>query len=181
MTDPDARLDRKRSGQEAHWRDLIHHTVDTRSSVILRTQAKIITGTAEREAALEALWDIRREHPCLRIQSASGDGGYADTETLDRLLKMDVVPLIPVRSLQKEALPGWRRAVRDPEKARQRWSKIKAVLVQSIVRRLNGQPHDRAKRTRRVVIERLFAEGKAQHGLSRARSRGLEAMLGKPS
>ncbi|MEX1387066.1 IS5/IS1182 family transposase, partial [Hydrogenibacillus schlegelii] len=96
-------------------------------------------------------------------------------------LKMDVVPLIPVRSLQKEALPGWRRAVRDPEKARKRWSKIKAVLVQSIVRRLNGQPHYRAIRKRRVVIERLFAEGKAQHGLSRARSRGLEAMLGKPS
>ncbi|MEX1337622.1 transposase, partial [Hydrogenibacillus schlegelii] len=111
ITDPDARLDRKSSGQEAHLRYLIHHTVDTRSSVILRTQAKIITGTAEREAALEALLDIRREHPSLRIQSVSGDGGYADTETLDRLLKMDVVPLIPVRSLQKEALPGWRRAV----------------------------------------------------------------------
>jgi len=27
-------------------------------------------------------------------------------------------------------------------------------------------------------MERLFAEGKAQHGLSRARSCGLEAMLG---
>ncbi|MEX1385402.1 hypothetical protein AB1399_04410 [Hydrogenibacillus schlegelii] len=49
------------------------------------------------------------------------------------------------------------------------------------MRRLNDQPHYRAKRTRRVVIERLFAEGKAQHGLSRARSRGLEAMLGNPS
>ncbi|OAR05197.1 hypothetical protein SA87_05355 [Hydrogenibacillus schlegelii] len=181
MTDPDARLYRKSSGQEAHWRDLIHHSVDTRSSVILRTQAKIITGTAEREAATCALLDIRREHPCLCKQSASGDGRYAEPETLDRLLKMDVVPLIPVRSLQKEALPGWRRAVRDPEKARKRWSKIKAVLVQSIVRRLNGQPHYRAIRKRRVVIERLFAEGKAQHGLSRARSRGLEAMLGKPS
>ncbi|WP_415579370.1 transposase, partial [Hydrogenibacillus schlegelii] len=71
--------------------------MDTRSSVILRTQAKIITGTAEREAAIEALLHIRREHPSLRIQSVSGDGGYADTETLDRLLKMDVVPLIPVR------------------------------------------------------------------------------------
>ncbi|WP_169816950.1 hypothetical protein [Hydrogenibacillus schlegelii] len=47
ITDPDARLDRKSSGQEAHLRYLIHHTVDTRSSVILRTQAKIITGTAE--------------------------------------------------------------------------------------------------------------------------------------
>ncbi|MBE3563842.1 MAG: transposase, partial [Hydrogenibacillus schlegelii] len=108
--------------------------------------------------------------------SVSGDGGYADTETLDRLLKMDVVPLIPVRSLQKEALPRWRRAVRDPEKARQRWSKIKAVLVRNKVRRLNGQTHYRAIRKRRVVIERLFAEGKEQHGLSRARSRGLEAM-----
>ncbi|PTQ53904.1 MAG: Transposase [Hydrogenibacillus schlegelii] len=96
-------------------------------------------------------------------------------------MKMDVVPLIPVRSLQKEALPGRRRAVRDPEKARKRWSKIKAVLVRNKVRRLNDQPHYRAKRTRRVVIERLFAEGKEQHGLSRARSRGLEAMLGKPS
>ncbi|PTQ55337.1 MAG: hypothetical protein BSOLF_2423 [Candidatus Carbobacillus altaicus] len=52
---------------------------------------------------------------------------------------MDVVPLIPVRSLQKEALPGWRRAVRDPEKARKRGSKIKEVLVQNIVRRLNDQ------------------------------------------
>ena len=176
MTDPDARLYRKSSGQEAHLRYLIHHTVDTRSSVILRTQAKIITGTAEREAAIEALLHIRREHPSLRIQSVSGDGGYADTETLDRLLKMDVVPLIPVRSLQKEALPGWRRAVRDPEKARQRWSKIKAVLVRNKVRRLNGQTHYRAIRKRRVVIERLFAEGKEQHGLSRARSRGLEAM-----
>ncbi|WP_273000887.1 transposase, partial [Hydrogenibacillus schlegelii] len=98
------------------------------------------------------------------------------TETLDRLLKMDVVPLIPVRSLQKEALPGWRRAVRDPEKARKRWSKIKAVLVRNKVHRLNDQPHDRAIRKRRVVMERLFAEVKEQHGLSRARSRGLEAM-----
>ncbi|PTQ55486.1 MAG: hypothetical protein BSOLF_1963 [Candidatus Carbobacillus altaicus] len=53
--------------------------------------------------------------------------------------------------------------------------------MQSIVRRLNNQTHDRAIRTRHVVMERLFAEGKEQHGLSRARSRGLEAMLGKPS
>ncbi|PTQ56650.1 MAG: Mobile element protein [Candidatus Carbobacillus altaicus] len=176
MIDPDARLDRKSTSQEAHLRYLIHHTVDTRSSGILRTQTKIITGTAEREVAACALLDIRREHPRLRVQSVSGDVGYAKTEPLDRLLKMDVVPLILVRLLQKEEFPGWRRAAWDPEKACKRWIKIKVVLVWKKVRRINSQPHYRAKRTRHVVIERFFAEGKEQHSLNRARSRGLEAM-----
>ncbi|MEX1384612.1 hypothetical protein AB1399_00115, partial [Hydrogenibacillus schlegelii] len=72
--------------------------------------------------------------------------------------------------IRKRAIASKRSAPRvapsrpGSEKARKRWSKIKAVLVQSIVRRLNGQTHYRAKRTRLDCIERLLAEGKSKHG-----------------
>ena len=73
----------------------------------------------------------------------------------------------------KEALPTWQRRTFDLEHKRTRDRKLKEVQARNRVRDIHHTQGYQVSRKLRIRSEHLFAEGKNQHGLARARRRGL--------
>ncbi|WP_156418615.1 hypothetical protein [Lentibacillus amyloliquefaciens] len=54
----------------------MHNLADVESGIILKTDASIASGTAEREISQQQLNAIRFQHPQIHIQIFSGDKAY---------------------------------------------------------------------------------------------------------
>lgn len=176
VTDPDARLYKKSSGQEAHLRYLVHHVTDVKSGVILATQASIASGTAERETSLQQLAAIRFAHPQIRIRTLSADKAYGTTDYLRSLFEQGIIPLVSLRNLALEDVPTWKRQTNDPEKQRKRLAKIREIQIRNKAKQIQLKGSYRHLQKLRTRCEHVFAESKVAHGLGRARSRGLDCM-----
>ena len=177
-TDPDARLYRKGDQREARPSYLAHDLIDTKSRVILRRKASLATGTAERDTALEMLdevletkdeWGLPNQPEIL-----TADAGYGASSFITDLIARDIDPHVPLLAdEEKEELPAWQRRTFDLERKRARDRKLKEAQARNRVRDIQQTQGYRISRKLRIRSEHLFAEGKNQHGLARARRRGL--------
>ena len=178
-TDPDARLYRKGDNRESRLSYLAHDLIDTKSRVILRRRASLATGTAERDLGLEMLDEVLEAADDLRLpqrpEILSGDANYGATEFISGVLDRDLLPHIPL--LASEALedpPTWKRRTFNLERKRARERKVKETQARNRARALQRTRGYQVSRKLRVRNEHVFAEGKNQHGLRRARRRGRE-------
>lgn len=73
VTDPDARLWRKGPGKETKLAYQASVVMDHRHGLIVATDVRSPSGTAEREAAVEMLSGLE---PCARRRTVAGDKGY---------------------------------------------------------------------------------------------------------
>ena len=177
-TDPDARLYRKGIHREARPSYLAHDLIDTKSRVILRRKATQATGTAERDTALEMLDEILETKDEWGLpnqpQILTGDAGYGASDFLTELFERDIEPHVPLLAGEaKEELPAWQRRTFNLEQKRARDRKLKEAEARNRVRDIQQTQGYQISRKLRIRSEHLFAEGKNQHGLARARRRGV--------
>jgi transposase len=87
-TDPEARLYKKATGQEAKLCFLGHVLMENRHGLVVNTQLTPATGTAEREAALAMV----RTRGARRRMTVGGDKGYDTQEFVQDLRALQVTP-----------------------------------------------------------------------------------------
>lgn len=178
-TDPEARLYRKGDQMSARLSYLAHDLIDTKSRVILRRRVSQAVGSAERDSALEMLDEVIDGREELGIPKAveilSADAGYGTGEFVADLVERGVAPHIPLLANEKEdEVPIYQRRTFDLGRERRRREKIRRAMARKQVRALHGTTGYHVSRKLRIRNEHLFAEGKNEHGLDRARRRGLE-------
>ena len=183
-TDPDARLYRKGDQREARPSYLTHDLIDTKSRVILRRKASLATGTAERDTALEMLdevletkdeWGLPNQPKIL-----TGDAGYGASDFVTELFARDIEAHVPLLAGEAtEELPSWQRRTFNLEQKRARDRKLKEAEARNRVRDIHHTQGYTISRKLRIRSEHIFAEGKNQHGLARARRRGLDRVQGQ--
>ena len=176
-TDPDARLYRKGNSREARLSYLVHDLIDTKSRVILRRKASTATGTAERDVALEMLDEVLESAEDLglpqRPEILTGDKGYGASDLIAEVIDRAMEPHIPLLAHEtEEELPTWQRATFDLEKKRARNRKLKEAQARNRAREIHKTRGYIVSRKLRIRSEHVFAEGKNEHGLRRARRRG---------
>lgn len=179
LTDPDARLYRKGDLRSAYLCYLAHDLIDTKSRVILRRAVTKATGGAEREAALQMLDEVLQQGEALGLPAApeilTADKGYGTEEFVADVLERGVLPHIPLVSGEKVTpVPQYRRRTFDLDRYRRRAEKIRRGKACQTVRAQYATRGYQVSRKLRVRSEHLFAEGKNDHGLDRARWRGLK-------
>ena len=177
-TDPDALLYRKGMHREARPSYLAHDLIDTKSRVILRRKATLATGTAERDTALEMLDEILETKDEWGLpnqpQILTGDAGYGASDFVTELFERDIEAHVPLLAGEaKEELPAWQRRTFNLEQKRARDRKLKEAEARNRVRDIQQTQGYQISRKLRIRSEHLFAEGKNQHGLARARRRGV--------
>jgi transposase len=94
-TDPDARLYRKGTGQEAKLGYLGHVLMENRHGLIVDAMLTQADGTAERDAALLMLyqqWRKRRQRRRCRPMSIAADKAYDTHDFVQTVREMDVRP-----------------------------------------------------------------------------------------
>ena len=178
-TDPDARLYRKSHQRGARLSYLVHDLIDTKSRVILRRRASLATGGAERDTALEMLDEVLESQDELglpkRPEILTGDAGYGATELITELLDRTIDPHVPLLASEAtEDVPTWTRRTFNLERRRARDRKVKEVEARNHVREIHQTRGYIVSRKLRLRSEHLFAEGKNEHGLRRARRRGRQ-------
>ena len=89
-TDPDARLYKKAHGREARLGYLGHVLMEHRSGLIVKALVTPATGSAERDAAMAMVGDLRGQH---RI-TVAGDKGYDTRDFVAALREMRVTPQV---------------------------------------------------------------------------------------
>ncbi len=179
LSDPDARLYRKGDVRAANLCYLAHDLIDTKSRVILRRAVTRATGGAEREAALQMLDEVLQNGEALGLPMApeilTADKGYGTAAFVADVLERGVLPHIPLVSSEKGApVLTYRRRTFDLNRQRRRAEKIRQAKACQTVRAQYETRGYRVSRKLRVRSEHLFAEGKNEHGLDRARRRGLD-------
>jgi transposase len=108
-TDPDARLYKKATGQEAKLCFLGHVLMENHHGLVVNTRVTAATGTAEREAAL-ALVDAR---PRRRRITVGGDKNYDTAEFVEALRTRQVTPHVAQYTTRRtSAIDG--RTTRHP-------------------------------------------------------------------
>jgi IS5 family transposase len=167
-TDPDARLYRKGSGQEAQLRYLGHYLADVKSGVIYGAMVTRATGTAEREATL-ALLDTLPVLP----KELVADLGYRDGAFLADVLKHGVTPLVPIGDQKLEEEPTWKRCTKNPKVQKKREERLRAARARNATRLASQGRRGAHAQRERTRLEHLFGEAKEHHGLARAQGRGL--------
>lgn len=178
-TDPDARLYRKGNTKEARLSYLSHDLIDTRSRVILRRSVTRATGTAEREAGLEMLDEIRENQDELGIRQTpeilTADANYGATDFVTALVEREIAPHIPLLAdSEPEEIPTWQRRTFDLKHKRARKRKVQEARARNRVREITKTRGYTVSRKLRTRVEHNFAEAKIRHGFDRARRRGLE-------
>jgi len=178
-TDPDARLYRKGNQRGASLSYLVHDLIDTKSRVILRRKASLATGSAERDTALEMLDEVLESIDDLglpqRPEVLTGDAGYGATELIVDLMDRGIEPHVPLLADEApEHVPHWKRRTFSLERQRARTRKVKEVQARNRVREIHRTRGYAVSRKLRIRSEHVFAEGKNEHGLRRARRRGRE-------
>lgn len=176
-TDPEAMLCKKSKEKSAELSYFGHELIDTRSRVILDILATYATGTAEREAALNMLDAVE----ALKLPGIPkylvADAKYGSGDFLADLLDRDIIPHIPLLSSSPvEPIPCWKRKTNNPELQAKRDQKVREVKARNAARFLAHTKAYLQSQALRKRSEHSFAEGKQQHGLGRARYRGLSAL-----
>lgn len=179
LTDPDARLYRKGDVRSAYLCYLAHDLIDTKSRVILRRAVTKATGGAEREAALQMLDEVLQQGEALGLpvvpEILTADKGYGTEAFVADVLERGVLPHIPLVSGEKETpVPQYQRRTFDLDRYRLRAERIRRGKACQTVRAQYATRGYQVSRKLRVRSEHLFAEGKNEHGLDRARRRGLK-------
>jgi hypothetical protein len=170
-TDPEARLYRKGKGQEAKLRYLGHYMADLPSGVIYGAMATQATGTAEREAALVMVSQMKR-----KPRQAVMDLGYRDGEFLAALLAVGVQPIVPLGEEALEEEPTWQRRTHDAMRHQQRQQAVAVARARNATRLAARGRQGVVAQRQRTRLEHLIGEGKEHHGLERADGRGVERL-----
>jgi hypothetical protein len=179
-TDADARL-YKKGGAGARLSYLVHDVIDTKSRVILARRASVATGTAERAVGLDLLdeHEERRGRMGLNqtVEILSADGGYGTGEFVADVIDRGILPHVPLQAHDEpEEIPSWQRPTYSLERYRQRREALRQALARNQVRLAQKKHGYIISRKLRIRSEHIFAEAKNEHGLGRARYRGLERM-----
>jgi transposase len=177
-TDPDARLFRKGDAREAKLRYLIHDLIDTKSRVILRRKASLATTAAERECAGKMLDEVLGDRARIvlpkKSEILSGDTGYGSGAFLADVIDRGLTPHIPLLAGKKmETVPTYVRGTTNIERLRKRKEKVRIIEARNRAREEHKTRGYLVSRKLRIRNEHLFAEAKNEHGLGRARRRGL--------
>lgn len=158
-TDPEARLYRKSKGKEAKLSHMGHVLAENRHGLILGIAATEANGTAEREATLDMLDDLKSTHN-RKPKTLGGDKGYDDGEFFRTLEARKIVPHIPL--VQEPADP---KEVKD----KKRLPGIRAR--RRMKRRLKSVGYRLSQKCRKKV-EECFGWLKSVAGLGRSRTVG---------
>jgi hypothetical protein len=99
-TDPEARLYKKASGQEARLAFLGHVLMENRHGLVVQTRLTQATGTAEREASLEMVKEQRKQqHGRLTL---GGDKNYDVAEHVAALRQLNVTPHVAQNTARRQ-------------------------------------------------------------------------------
>jgi len=176
-TDPDARLYKKSSGQDAKLSYVGNILIDTKSGVILATEVTQPGITTEVDAALSMLDTLDETEMPEPITTIGADTGYGSTEFVTETLDRGITPHVPLlANPEHEPIPTWKTKTHIPERQHKRLKKIKETNARNLVRDLYGTPAYKQSQQTRKRIEHIFAEAKNWHGLARAKSRGYDAV-----
>jgi len=176
-TDPDARLYKKSKGKEASLSYIGHDLIDTKSRVILDTRATIATGTAEREAALAMVDTLETYILSDEPSTLAGDTGYGSGDFIAGLLDRGIVPHIPLRAGSRpEPIPTWKNKTNYAHIQSKRDKKIREAQARNFARFISSTADFKLSQKLRKRNEHLFAEAKQNHGMERARYRGLDPL-----
>lgn len=173
-TDPEAMLCKKSAEKGAELSYFGNEIIDTSSRVILDIKATYATGTAERESAVDMLDEVSTyllpgNSAFLVADTKYGSGDFL-ADTLDR----GIIPHIPLlASPEMEPIPTWKRKTNNPKIQAQRVQKVREAKARNAARFIAHTDSYRRSQALRKRVEHSFAEGKQQHGLGRARYRGL--------
>jgi len=174
-TDPDARLYKKSKGKEASLSYIGNDIIDTKSRVILDTKAALATGTAEREAALEMIDTLETYTLSCEPSTLAGDTGHGSGDFIADLLDRGITPHIPLRaSSQPEPIPTWRNRTKYAHIQDKRDKKVRETKARNFVRFISSSAQFKISQKLHKRNEHLFAEAKKNHGMDRARYRGLD-------
>ena len=176
-TDPDARLYKKSKGKEASLSYIGNDIIDTKSRVILDTRATIATGTAEREAALAMVDTLETFTLSDEPSTLAGDTGYGSGDFIADLLDRNIVPHIPLRAGDKpEPIPTWKNKTKYAHIQAKRDTKVSEAKARNFARYISATAHFKLSQKLRKRSEHIFAESKQNHGMGRARCRGLDPL-----
>ena len=166
-TDPDARLYKKGPHCEAKLRFLGHYLADITSGVIYGAIATEANGHAERKAAC-ALLDALPQKPGELV----ADLGYRDTDFLIEVRDRGITPIVPLKD-EQERIPAYKQRTWDLRKHCERRRAQQGARARNEVRSIAKSRRGVKAQRQRTRIEHLYAEAKDNHGLGRARFRGL--------
>ena len=176
-TDPDARLYSKSKGKGAFLSFMGHDLIDTKSRVILETQGTEATGTAEPESALKMADDLEAYTMPKDIQTLSADAGCGSGNFIADVLDRGIIPHIPLRADEKiEPIPTWKNKTNSAHIQAERDRKVREAKARNHARSISLTADCKLSRRLRKRSEHIFAEAKQQHGMGRARYRGLASL-----
>ena len=176
-TDPDARLYSKSKGKGAFLWFMGHDLIDTKSRVILETQGTQATGTAEPESALKMADDLEAYTMPKDIQTLSADAGCGSGNFIADVLDRGIIPHIPLRADEKiEPIPAWKNKTNSAHIQAERDRKVREAKARNHARSISLTADCKLSRRLRKRSEHIFAEAKQQHGMGRARYRGLASL-----
>jgi len=110
-----------------------------------------------------------------RPEIFTGDTAYGATSLITELMDRDIEPHVPLLAEEApEDVPTWKRRTFNLEHQRARGQKVREARARNRVREIHRTRGYTVSRKLRIRSEHVFAEGKNEHGLRRARRRGLE-------
>ena len=158
-TDPEAKLFRKGMGKEAILALMGHTVAENRNGMILNIQVTEANGTAERDAALAMLDELKETHEC-QPKTLGADKGFDSGEFLIDLKERKITAHIPVKGEPA-----------DPEKvSKARRPGVKAR--RTMQNRMKTKAYKLSQKCRKK-IEEGFGWLKTIAGLGRSRVVGL--------
>ena len=145
--------------------------------MILDTKAAIATGTAEREAALEMIDTLETYTLSCEPPTLAGDTGYGSGDFIANLLDRGITPHIPLRAgSQPEPIPTWKNRTNYAHIQAKRDKKAREVKARNFARFISSTAQFKLSQKLRKRNEHIFAEAKQNHGMERARYRGLDPL-----
>lgn len=155
-TDPESKLYRKGPGKEAKLSHMGHVLAENRHGLILTITTTEASGTAEREATISMLDDLKATHGRVP-KTLGGDKGFDDGDFFGTLEKREIEPHIP---LVKDPVDP--RTVKD----KKRLPGIRAR--RRMKRRMRTKAYKSSQRCRKK-IEECFGWLKSVAGMGRSR------------
>jgi len=163
VVDPDAKLYRKSQGSPSVLGHLGHILVDNRNGIIVGLKLSEANGTAEREAALAMLDDLKARHQ-IDPKTLGADAGYDAGAFMMGLAKRGVTPHI---AMARDARPGGKGRRQKSDRPL-----IAARLLND--RRKLRDPGYAISQRKRKKVEEPFGWLKAFAGLGKARLIGRD-------
>ena len=158
-TDPEAKLYRKGRGKEAKLSHMGHALTENRHGLVMTVTATEASGTAEREATLQMLDDLKGAHGRVP-QTLGGDKGYDDGDFFQELENRQIEPHIPLVAEPADPKTVTHKARLPGIRARRRMK-----------RRMRTTAYRLSQRCRKRV-EECFGWMKSVAGMRRSRTVG---------